>query len=79
MANTEVKIFKVSGYYVKLHQRLTFNRYIRALKPEHAKEIVLSEITRVRVFRRKVHLDEIKEVSLEECPDLFIHSLMEHK
>lgn len=77
MVENEIQIFKVSGTYVLQHQYRSFTKYIRALKAEHAKEIAISEITSTRVYRRKVHFTEIKPVSLEECPDLFVHALSE--
>jgi large subunit ribosomal protein LX len=79
MADSKVKIFKVSGRYIKNRQYFSFNKFVRALKPEHAMEIVISEITSLKIYRRKVQFEPVKEVSLEECPDTFVHALTDYK
>ncbi len=71
----EIKIYKISGKYYHHHQHFVFTKYIRALKEPDAQEIVISTISSQGVFRRKIHLTESKVISLDECPDLYIHEL----
>ena len=73
----EIKIYKISGKYSKQHQHFQFTKYIRALKEKDAQEIVISTISSQGVFRRKIHITESKVISLDECPDLYIHELTE--
>jgi ribosomal protein L20A (L18A) len=75
--SSEVKIFLVSGNYVKNKQKFTFNKNVRALTPAQAKELVLCTITSIKLLRRKVNITEIKEVPAEQCTDLFIKNLAE--
>ncbi len=77
MPEEEIKIYRISGNYVKFHQHFTFTKYVRALTEEQAVEKVLCEVTSEKVLRRKVKLTETKIVSVDECPDLFIHQLGE--
>lgn len=71
----EVKIFRISGKYVKKRQYFSFTKYVRALKIEDAMEKVLSEITSIRLFRRKIQITEKKEVKPEDCTDQYVLSL----
>ncbi|MCF2140139.1 MAG: 50S ribosomal protein L18a [Candidatus Lokiarchaeota archaeon] len=75
MANSEVKIYKITGKYVKKHQKFKFTKYVRALTPENALDKVLGAITSQRILRRKIEIVENTEVSLDECPDLYIRGL----
>lgn len=75
MVASEVKIYRITGKYVKKHQHFKFTKYVRALKPENALDKVLSGITSQKILRRKIQIVENVEVSLDECPDLYIHEL----
>ncbi len=72
---TEVKIFKVSGRYVKKHQKFSFTKFARALKEEDAMEKVYSIVTASKILRRKITITECKEVPVNECDDLYIKAL----
>ena len=76
MSASEVKIYKISGKYVKLHQRFQFTKYVRALDPEDALEKVLCLVTSQHILRRKIKIIENKEITVEECPDLYIQELV---
>jgi large subunit ribosomal protein LX len=73
----EVKIFKITGHYIRLHEKKTFIKYYRALKPENAKELALSDLGSYRVRRRNINIDEVKEIPAEECPNQYINSFNE--
>ena len=73
----EVKIYKISGNYVKNFQKFNFSRHTRALKEEDALENVLSVITSSKILRRKVNITEIVVVPPEECTDLYMRQLAE--
>jgi len=75
MSSSEIKIFKISGKYIKNHQRFTFTKYVRALSEDNALEKVLTLVTASNVLRRKVAITEKKVISLEECPDLYVRGL----
>jgi large subunit ribosomal protein LX len=75
MTESEVKIFRIKGKYVKNHQKFTFKKYVRALKMEDAMEKVISQVTSSRILRRKLVITEKKIVSLDECEDLYIKAL----
>ncbi|MHA1520986.1 MAG: 50S ribosomal protein L18Ae [Promethearchaeota archaeon] len=72
---SEVKIYKISGKYMKLHQHFSFTKYCRAMNKEDALENILSIVTSQRILRRKIEITENVEVSAEECPDLFMKEL----
>lgn len=75
MVASEVKIFKISGKYVKNFRKYAFTKYVRALTPENAYEKVISQITSQKLLRRKVTITENVAVPLDQCPDLYIQQL----
>ena len=77
MAKNEVKIYKISGKYVKRHQKFSFTKFVRALKEEDAMEKVLSVVTSTKILRRKITITECITVPKEECDDNYIRSLCE--
>ncbi|MBD3353479.1 MAG: 50S ribosomal protein L18a [Candidatus Lokiarchaeota archaeon] len=77
MPKSEVKVFRVSGEYMKNFQKHVFSKEKRALKEEDAVEDVISEITSIGLLRRKVKITEVKELSKKEITDLFIMQLIE--
>ena len=79
---SEVKVFKVAGRMMLSHDRFPewrhFTIYVRALKPEHAVEKVLSDLgSRHKLKRYHIKIESVKEVSLEEVEDLHIIRLAE--
>ena len=77
MPEQEIKIYRISGKFVKYHQKFSFTKYARGLTKEHALEKVLCDLTSQKLLRRKVNITNIEPVSLEDCPDLFIRQLSE--
>ncbi len=75
MPESEVKIYKISGKYVKKHQKFSFTKFARALKEEDAMEKVYSIVTASKILRRKITITECKVVSIDECDDLYIKAL----
>ncbi|MFX1365087.1 MAG: 50S ribosomal protein L18Ae [Promethearchaeota archaeon] len=74
---SEIKIFRIIGNYNKNHKKYLFRKEIRALKKEDALENILSQITSIGIFRRKIKIQEIKEISLNESQDHLIRELSE--
>ncbi|MHA1338913.1 MAG: 50S ribosomal protein L18Ae [Promethearchaeota archaeon] len=75
----EVKVFRISGEYVKDHEKYVFNKEKRALKKEHAIENVLSEISSIGILRRKIKITEVKELKKDEITDQVILQLMKYQ
>ncbi|MHA1775354.1 MAG: 50S ribosomal protein L18Ae [Promethearchaeota archaeon] len=75
MVASEVKIYKITGKYVKKFQKFKFTKYVRALTPENALDKVLGQVTSQKILRRKIKIVENKEIPLEECPDQYIQQL----
>ena len=75
MVKEEIKTYRISGKYIKYHQRFAFTKYTRALNEENALDKILSEITSQKLLRRKIDITEITAIKLEDCPDLYIHQL----
>jgi ribosomal protein L20A (L18A) len=75
MGSSEVKIFKISGKFVKKWQNLQFTKYVRAMKEKDALDQVLSVVTSNGILRRKIKITELKEVTKEECKDFYIQGL----
>ncbi len=78
----EVKIFLVEGRMLIRHDRMPewwkFRKYVRALKPEHAVEKVLSELgSNHKVKRYHVKIERVVEVSPEEVTDRNILALLQ--
>jgi ribosomal protein L20A (L18A) len=71
----EIKIYRIECQYTKNHRKYLFRKEIRALKKEDALEKVLCQITSVGIFRRKIKINEIKEISPEECKNYLIREL----
>ena len=72
---SEVKIFRITGVYVRNRQKYLFRKDVRAIKEEDALEKVLSQITSTGLLRRQITIREIKVISPEESPDMIIREL----
>ena len=77
MAKKEIKIYRISGKYVKKHQKFAFTKFARAMNPEDALEKILSIVTSQRLLRRKINITENVVVKPEDCPDLYMKELSE--
>ena len=72
---SEIKIFRIIGTYYKQHKKYLFRKEVRALKQEDALEKAISQITSIGIYRRQISIQEIKEISPEECQDYLIREL----
>ena len=72
---SEIKIFKIIGTYFKNHKKYKFSKEIRALKQDDALEKMYAMITSIGLYRRQIKIEEIKEISTEECQDYLIREL----
>ncbi len=75
MSESEIKIFRITGTYSKRYKQYLFRKEIRALKEEDALEKALSQITSIGIYRRQIKIQEIKDISPEECEDYLIKEL----
>ena len=75
MTDEKIKIFRITGTYKKKHKKYLFRKEVRALSEENALEKVLSRVTSIGILRRQIKIQEIKEISLEECTDYLIREL----
>ena len=72
---SEIKIFRIVGTYYKNHKKYLFRKEVRAIKQEDALEKALSQITSIGLLRRQIKIQEIKEISIDECQDYLIREL----
>lgn len=76
----EVKTFRVRGRMLISHDKFPewqkFEIYVRAVREEHAKEKVYSELgSRHKLKRYHIRIEKVEEVPLEEVDDLHIIQL----
>ena len=74
---SDIKIYRIIGNYRKNFKKYLFRKEVRALKEEDALEKVLSQITSIGIYRRKIKIQEIKEITLAESQDYLIRELSE--
>jgi len=60
---------------MKDHKKYLFRKEVRAIKQEDALEKALSQITSIGLLRRQIKIQEIKEISIDECQDYLIREL----
>jgi ribosomal protein L20A (L18A) len=70
-----IKIYRIVGTYKKKHKKYLFRKEVRAMNEENALEKVLSRVTSIGILRRQINIQEIKEISLEECTDYLVREL----
>jgi ribosomal protein L20A (L18A) len=70
-----IKIYRIVGTYKKKHKKYLFRKEVRAMNEENALEKVLSRVTSIGILRRQINVQEIKEISLEECTDYLVREL----
>ena len=75
MSDRSIKIYRIVGTYRKKHKKYLFRKEVRAMNEENALEKVLSRVTSIGILRRQINIQEIKEISLEECTDYLIREL----
>lgn len=79
-----VKIYRVRGEMLLSHDRIPawrkFAVEVRALKPEHAVEKVLSELgSRHKLRRKHIRITAVEEISLEEATSRYVRLLAQLK
>ncbi len=72
---SEIKIYRIIGTYRKKYKKYLFRKEVRALKEKDALEKALSQITSIGILRRQISIQEIKEITPEECQDYLIREL----
>jgi len=72
---SEIKIFRITGTYKMKHKKYLFRKEVRALNEEDGLEKALTRITSIGILRRQINIQEIKEISPEECKDYLIREL----
>jgi len=73
---SKVRVFRVIGKIMKPNLKTTFQREVRALKPEDAKEKILTELgSKHRVKRFHIKILKIQEISPEEIENPLIKKL----
>lgn len=73
---TEVRVFRVTGKIMKPNLKTTFQREVRAIKPEDAKEKIFAELgSRHRAKRFQIKISSVQEISLEEIENPLIRKL----
>ncbi|MCD6485594.1 MAG: 50S ribosomal protein L18Ae [Candidatus Asgardarchaeia archaeon] len=66
----QVKNYLIKGWYKKDMFRYEFKKQVRALRPDEAKEKVLSLIaSNHKVRKNSIRISEIKEIPPEEVTD----------
>lgn len=72
----EVKVYRVKGVFERGNLKQPFTKEYRALKPEHVKELVYSDIgSKHRVPRSKIWIESIEEIKPEEAEDPVVRRL----
>ena len=73
---SKVKIFRVSGKITKPNLRTTFQKEVRALKPEEVVEKIYKEIgSKHRVKRFEIKILKVEEISVGETKSPIIKKL----
>lgn len=74
---SEVKIFRVSGQIAKPNWKTNFQKEVRALKPEEAKEIIYTELgSRHRAKRFQIKIANVEEVKPEDIQDPMLRKMV---
>jgi len=72
---SEIKNFRIKSTYKMKHKKYLFRKEVRALNEEDGLEKALTRITSIGILRRQINIQEIKEISPEECKDYLIREL----
>ena len=73
--SSEIKIFKITGTYLKNHKKYKFSKEIRALRQEDAVEKMYAMITSIGLYRRQIKIEEVNIITPEESQDYLIREL----
>ena len=73
---SEVKVYRVSGKINKPNFKTEFQKEVRAMNPEDAKEKVYMLLgSKHRVKRFQMRISKVEEVSPEEIEDIIVKKL----
>lgn len=72
---SEVKIFRISGFYTRNRVKYLFRKDVRAIKEEDALEKVLSLITSTGLLRRQIKIEKIEVIKPEEISDMVLREI----
>lgn len=72
---SEVKIFRVSGFYTRNRVKYLFRKDVRAIKEEDALEKVLTLITSTGLLRRQIKIEKIVVIKPEETTDMLLREI----
>ncbi len=72
---SEVKIFRISGFYTRNRVKYLFRKDVRAIKEEDALEKVLSLITSTSLLRRQIKIEKIEVIKPEETSDMLLREI----
>ena len=74
---SEVKVFRVSGQIAKPNWKTDFQKEVRALKPEEAKEAVYTELgSRHKAKRFQIKIANVEEVKPEDIQDPMLRKMV---
>ncbi len=73
----EIKIYRVSGNYIKVHRKYEFNKLVRSVSEKNAVDKVLDVVSSQRIKRRKIKVTSVEIVPEDECDDVYINALAE--
>ena len=74
---SEVKTFRVSGKIAKPNLNTSFQKEVRALKPDDAKEVIYTELgSRHRVKRFQIKIVTVEEVKPEDIQDPMLRKMV---
>ena len=72
---SEIKIFRVTGTYIKNRKKYLFRKEVRALTEENALEKVLCQITSIGLLRRQLKIQKIEDINPDAAEDYLIREL----
>ena len=72
---SEVKIFRILGFYTRDRVKYKFKKDIRAIKEEDAIEKVLTLITSTSLLRRQIRIEKIGVIKPEETSDMLLREI----
>jgi large subunit ribosomal protein LX len=73
---SEVRVFRVTGKIMKPNLKTAFKREVRAVKPEDAREKILTELgSKHRAKRFQIKIFNVQEISIEEIENPLIKKL----
>ena len=72
----KVKVYRVKGTFERNGKRERFTKEFRALKEEHVRELIYSDIgSKHRVPRNKINIEKIEEIDPNEAQDPIVRKL----